>query len=140
MICGECFFFGHLGRCRNGRIRQTERGFFQEACGEGRPKGEDPAGTDKAMENEQPKTKVCKNCGEEKPLEAFSRNRYGYTCLCRTCAATRRGNARPGGRYRIGERPLEVGLAAYSDTALIDELKTRGYHGTLTKQITIELQ
>lgn len=65
-------------------------------------------------------TKVCACCGNELPITAFNkhgRSNDGYETICRACKA-KADNGNPE-------------LAKFSPRELIEELKCRGYHGTL---------
>ena len=153
MYCSECRFFSDLGRCRNGAARRSDVGFFQKACDKFEPiqqptKQEPMAETKSApAETEAQKTKTCRECGRELPLDQFSKNRNGILHVCKDCMKTKRAKAaekgNQPGRYKMPERrPSETFVSALtplSDTALIDELKKRGYTGTLTKILTVEL-
>ena len=98
-------------------------------------------------ETEAPKTKTCRECGRELPLDQFSKNRNGSLHVCKDCMKAKRAKAAEKGqqigRYKTPERrPSETFVSALTplgDTALIEELKKRGYTGTLTKTITVEL-
>lgn len=66
-------------------------------------------------------TKVCTCCGNELPITAFNkhgRSKDGYEAVCRACKA------------KTGDGNPE--LAKFTPRELIDELRCRGYHGTLT--------
>ena len=48
--------------------------------------------------SETPKTKVCKSCGQELPVEQFGRHaksRDGFQSVCMTCASQARKGRRP---------------------------------------------
>lgn len=159
--CHECRFFSDLGRCRNGAVRRSDVGFFQKACDKflPTPPKEDNQETTKQQEpmeketktapaeTEAPKTKTCRECGRELPLDQFSKNRNGILHVCKDCMKTKRAKAAEKGqqigRYKTPERrPSETFVSALTplgDTALIEELKKRGYTGTLTKTLTVEL-
>lgn len=65
-------------------------------------------------------TKVCSCCGNELPITAFNkhgRSKDGYGSVCRACKA------------KTGDGNPE--LARFTPRELIDELRCRGYHGTL---------
>lgn len=65
-------------------------------------------------------TKVCACCGNELPITAFNkhgRSKDGYETICRTCKA-KSGSGNPE-------------LAKFTPRELIEELRARGYHGTL---------
>lgn len=154
MYCSECRFFSDLGRCRNGAARRSDVGFFQKACDKFEPiqqptKQQEPMAETKPApaEAEAPKTKKCRECGRELPLDQFSKNRNGILHVCKDCMKTKRAKAaekgQQVGRYKTPERrPSETFvslLTPLSDTVLIEELKKRGYTGTITKTLTVEL-
>ena len=98
-------------------------------------------------ETEAPKTKTCRECGRELPLDKFSKNRNGILHVCKDCMKTKRAKAaekgeKPG-RYKTPQRrPSETFvslLTRLNDIVLIEELKKRGYTGTITKTLTVEL-
>ena len=65
-------------------------------------------------------TKVCACCGNELPITAFNRHgrsKDGYSSVCRACKA------------KIGDGNPE--LVKFTPRELIEELRVRGYHGTL---------
>lgn len=158
--CHECRFFSDLGRCRNGAARRSDVGFFQKACDKFLPPpkeaNQEPTKQPQTMEKETkiapaeteaPKTKTCRECGRELPLDKFSNGRHGLLHVCKDCMKAKRSKAaekgeRPG-RYKTPERrPSETFvsmLTPLSDTVLIEELKKRGYTGTISKTITCEL-
>lgn len=117
-------------------------------------------------ETTTPQTKVCKKCGRELPAEAFGRHaltKDGLQPTCREC----RSAARKGKPIRKGQTlgdvlkacqedkgirdelekhlpppvPIDnsVALANIDETELLDELRRRGYEGTLTKKQVITL-
>ena len=67
-------------------------------------------------------TKKCKCCGKVLPIEEFSIRGTGHRNTCNTCLRSNSG---------VSERFKDV-----MSRALIEELKARGYKGTLTKVIT----
>ena len=83
---------------------------------------------------EEPTTHVCKKCGRELPISEFTRNRHGITSVCKECRRSPRAAI-----YRTGEKPLAVSIESFGDETLMQELRDRGWKGTLTKQITTEL-
>jgi len=173
--CNECRFFSDLGRCRNGSTRRSDVGYFQKACPKGLPKEYPPHETEQDHteiaqdnpkiehtmdQNEQPKTKKCRNCGRELPLDQFSRNGRGFFHVCKDCMKAKRHQAaedaatgekepkkpkpRPTHNYRMPHQKSEAqtfvsALSNFSDLVLIDELKKRGYTGKLTKTMTVYL-
>lgn len=65
-------------------------------------------------------TKVCRCCGERLPIDAFARHgksKDGYSNICKACKA-KASNSNPA-------------LAGFSPRELIEELRIRGYRGTL---------
>lgn len=139
--CHECAFFTDLGQCR-GPHGKREVNYFQKACAYFEPfeTTHQPKETDMEKEKntapvqEEPTTKVCKKCGRELPISEFSRNRHGIISVCKECR--RRPNAAV---YQTGEKPLAVSIEDFGDDTLMQELRDRGWKGTLTKQITKEL-
>ena len=164
--CNECRYFSDLGRCRNGSTRRSDVGYFQKACPKGEPRVQEP----KKIEQENPKiehtmseieqtptTKVCKCCGRELPLDQFSKNRWGYTNLCKDCMASKKAGKAPAAQKAPKPQPKEEKPAGeapaastakpkrnylhyVSDEQLVAELKRRGYKGTIEmkKQFDIE--
>ena len=115
--CHECAFFTDLGQCR-GANDKRDVNYFQKACADFEPFQTNPQPKEKDMEKEkntapvqeEPTTKVCKKCRRPKASA-----------------------------YRTGEKPLAVSIEAFGDETLMQELRDRGWKGTLTKQITKEL-
>ena len=171
MYCSECRFFSDLGRCRNGAARRSDVGFFQKACDKflPPPPKEDNQETTKQQEpmeketktapaeTEAPKTKACRECGRELPLDQFSKNRWGYTNLCKDCMTAKKAVKAPAAQEGPKPQPKEEKPAAaapvastakpkrnylhyVSDEQLVAELKRRGYKGTIEmkKQFDIE--
>ncbi len=71
-------------------------------------------------EEKQISTKVCACCNTELPISAFDkhgRSKDGYRSVCRACKA------------KLGNQ--NENLVKFTSRELIDELKARGYHGTL---------
>lgn len=86
-------------------------------------------------------TKICRICGEEKPITDFTklhRSKDGYDTRCKCCA-----NARQKADYHARKKHSRGGgnpaLADFTPRELIEELRARGYKGTLelTKTITL---
>lgn len=71
-------------------------------------------------DEKQISTKVCTCCGNELPVTAFNkhgRSKDGYEAICRACKAKMKdGNSE---------------LSKFTPRELIEELRVRGYHGTL---------
>lgn len=99
------------------------------------------------------KTKVCVKCGRELPIESFSpnmKNKDGYRNECKECAAAyqkeryqkmKEGLIAP--KYQRSSKCSKVfsnpELAKFTPRQLIEELKMRGYKGSLTYEMKIEL-
>lgn len=65
-------------------------------------------------------TKVCSCCGNKLPVTAFNKHNHakdGYEAICRNCKVKNRGS--------------NPDLAKFQPRELIEELRARGYHGTL---------
>lgn len=83
-------------------------------------------------------TKLCKCCGRELPIEMFNkhkRNSDGLQIYCKDCQKQKN-------QLSINKRKLEVinsELAKYTPRELINELRRRGYKGTLTYEQQIKL-
>lgn len=86
-------------------------------------------------------TKICRICGEEKPITDFPKHHQckdGYDTRCKCCA-----NASQKAHYHARKMAHKGGgnsaLADFSPRELIEELRARGYKGTLefTKTITL---
>ncbi len=82
-------------------------------------------------------TRICKCCGRELPLDQFSKNYIGYTSVCKECNSN---NRRIAAANRKKKKSVEeqlsntrkLRLSEFTSLELIDELKLRGYEGTLT--------
>lgn len=85
-------------------------------------------------------TKICRICGEEKPITDFPRNylfKDGYNTLCKCCAnARQRANYHAQKKMPNGANPA---LADFTPRELIEELRARGYKETLEFTKTIKL-
>ena len=144
MYCSDCIDYAPGGKCRNPKVHKYLVGFFQAPCREfvEKPK------TTTTMKEETPTTKVCKVCGQEKPLDAFQRTRNsGHVDTCKECAGKKRKGAAvpavppvpsvPSPEWN-GTPDLEA-LKHYTDDDLARELRLRGYAGTLTKANTLTI-
>lgn len=166
MTCADCTHYAGNGKCRKNKKGTTspmkvadELTCFQAA------EPEKPV----LPEEKKPETKVCKGCGRELPLDAFWRNRQGPTGYCKDCmkekhakAAAKREQKYKENEERIlrqvfGEQADSLAEAkkafdeeldrvapvksikSFSDDELVEELRGRGYTGTLTKTTTIEV-
>lgn len=90
------------------------------------------------MDNIQ--AKVCRLCGREKTLDEFHKNnksKDGHQSYCKEC------NKDYSKRNKhINETPQKTSnpdLAQFTPRQLIEELRSRGYKGTLTYEFTITL-
>lgn len=95
---------------------------------------------------EETKTKVCKCCGQELPIEEFARNAFGYTNVCKNCNSINRKKAweRKNEVAKLKESATnarELRLHDFTPRELMTELKRRGYDGkiTYTETHTIDL-
>lgn len=72
-------------------------------------------------------TKKCKVCGKELPLTHFNKTGKGYRHTCNQCLKRESGATDK--------------FKDFTSRELIDELRARGYEGSLTKKIveTIKL-
>ena len=136
MYCSECHFFSDLGRCKNPASNRSDVGYFQAACRNFKPESELQKVT--VMEKQE-ETKVCKVCGRELPLSEFPRNKNGHIGVCKECRYRENRSKNSGGKYGIGQKPLAVSIAMFTDNQLLEELKERGWHGQLSKEIKYEL-
>lgn len=83
-------------------------------------------------------TKICRICGEEKPINDFSKNNQykdGHDTRCK-CCLNEYHKSLPKKHKAIAGNPA---LADFTPRELIEELRARGYKGTLefTKTITL---
>lgn len=90
-------------------------------------------------------TKICKKCGKELPVDKFYKNKSqkdGFGYYCKDCVnAYKSSKKKPmqmgGGKLtKVFANP---GLAKFKPRELIEELKARGYKGTLTYEQVITL-
>lgn len=104
------------------------------------------------MESKQktlPLTKVCSNCGKEKPAEEFSlstRSADGLYTYCKPCDRIK-GQQRRSEATRLKAEIAELkkqltaanDISVFADKELTDELKRRGYTGKLRYNKEVEL-
>ena len=76
-----------------------------------------------AVEETTQQKKVCKCCGKELPITMFNRRGHGYRNICISCER--------------GESGVSEKFKNFTSRELIEELRSRGYKGTL-KYIKIE--
>lgn len=161
MYCHECNYYGPLGRCRHPRVARPDRNYFEKACENFEQQEPTQTETPPPTMEEKPTTKVCKECGRELPLEQFAKNPHGYTSLCKECMKAKQSKGVKAHRDGLKElkdqmerssmhrpeyqpegkrtpKPEEI-LKDYTDSDLVDELRRRGYAGTLTKTSTLEV-
>lgn len=156
--CSECAFF--MGRDRWCRRKSKAVGFFEPACYrfctpedyENEMKALNPIETEskkrKSMKESTAETYgietlVCATCGQTKPLKEFLKTRWGYTKLCKACHKAKvRKTASAEEPKAEGivpppivtqQLPQPAALESYSDGELVEELKRRGYTGTIQK-------
>lgn len=155
MYCSECRFFSDLGRCRNGGSRKSDVGYFQKACAMFEPIEQKPAKIEQNHteiaqdnpqiehtmdQNEQPTTKVCKACGKELPLDSFPKqvkSKDGHMNMCRDCFSAKHNHPKANAAPVLSVK--EKTLADFTVDAICAELRRRGFSGTLTHSVTVEL-
>ena len=91
-------------------------------------------------------TKICRKCGKELSIDNFYKDRSaedGLRCYCKACIKaynaskkTDTERRRGGGLTKVFTNP---DLAKFKPRDLIEELKARGYKGTLTYEQVITL-
>lgn len=106
----------------------------------------------KDIEMEEKRTKVCKVCGKELPIEMFRKNnksKDGYTDTCIDCinVKIRAGfnKKKDAQKKPKAEDPIRLedtikmvdAIKNTPDQALVNELRQRGYDVTCTKIITL---
>lgn len=67
------------------------------------------------------KTKKCGCCGKDLPLSCFSKKGTGYRSICKDCE-----------KREVGATDR---FKDFTSRELIEELKARGYKGSLRKEI-----
>ena len=151
MTCADCTHYAGNGKCRKNKKGTTspmkvadELSCFQAA------EPEKPV----LPEEKKPETKVCKGCGRELPLSSFSRNRSGIVGFCNDCMAAKRKATAERNKahddapiipkqtaesYEELQPDLLGLLQLASDDELVQELRRRGYSGTMTKSVTLNV-
>lgn len=92
-------------------------------------------------------TKVCAKCGIELPVDKFYkhlRTKDGLQPYCKTCHnAVTTENAKKRREKQVVPSPTSEGkypeLKGFAPRILIEELRSRGYKGTLTYEYKITL-
>ncbi len=81
-------------------------------------------------------TKVCKCCGETKPVSEFYKNAWGVTNYCKDCCKKRSLEGKQN-RKRLQQQAVDainarnLRLSDFTPRELMEELKRRGYEGKL---------
>lgn len=142
-VCGECARYRRMPNYENicDKTGKVVPFLAQKDCFE-----------IKDIEMEEKRTKVCKVCGKELPIEMFRKNiksKDGYTDTCIECINV---NIRAGFNKKKdvqvkpkSEEPIKLEdtikmvdpIDNIPDQALVNELRQRGYDVTCTKIITL---
>ena len=82
-------------------------------------------------------TKVCKCCGRELPIVEFRQTKIGRVNTCNECITKHQIKAKADKKMRKmegeeSEKAKRARLADFTPRELMEELKRRGYEGTLT--------
>ena len=157
-LCGNCKHFRlvvSLGTTFCDLSKKDGIGHFAEPCEyyEDQNNQEQPK-TSTAMESYTTPAKVCKICGRALPLDSFPkhpRTKDGHGHICAECLKAKNASsiqaaidARKGPRAQV-KGPSQPApqivdkrdLADYTDADLYEELKRRGWAGTLTRTETL---
>lgn len=90
-------------------------------------------------------TKICKKCGKELPVDKFYKNKSqkdGFGYYCKDCVNAYKSSKKPmqrEGGSKLTKVFTNPDLAKFKPRELIEELKARGYKGTLTYEQVITL-
>lgn len=142
-VCGECARYRRMSNYENicDKTGKVVPFLAQKECFE-----------TKDIEMEEKRTKVCKVCGKELPIEMFRKNvksKDGYTDTCIECINV---NIRAGFNKKKdvqvnpkSEEPIRLedtikmvdAIDNIPDQALVNELRQRGYDVTCTKTIAL---
>lgn len=142
-VCGECARYRLKPNCENicDKTGKVVPFLAQKECFE-----------PKEIEMEEKRTKVCKVCGKELPIDMFRKNiksKDGYTDTCFDCINVK---IRAGFNKKkdVQEKPKAEEPMRLEDTikmvdaihnvpdqALVNELRQRGYDVTCTKTIAL---
>ena len=142
-VCGECARYRLMPNCENicDKTGKVVPFLAQKECFE-----------PKEIEMEEKRTKVCKVCGKELPIEMFRKNnksKDGYTDTCFDCinVKIRAGfNKRKDAQKKPkSEDPIRLedtikmvdAIDNIPDQALVNELRQRGYDVICTKTIAL---
>lgn len=143
-ICGECARYRLMPNCENicDKTGKVVPFLAQKECFE----------TKEIEMEESKKTKVCKVCGKELPIEMFRKNnksKDGYTDTCFDCIniKIRAGfnKKKDAQKKPKSEEPIRLedtikmvdAIKSIPDQALVNELRQRGYDVTCTKIIAL---
>lgn len=82
-------------------------------------------------------TRICKRCGEEKPITAFTKSKGTYNFVCQECANKHNRETR---KKKKNEKTLTeellraktMRLSEFTPRELMNELASRGYKGKLS--------
>ena len=142
-VCGECARYRLMPNCENicDKTGKVVPFLAQKECFE-----------TKDIEMEEKRTKVCKVCGKELPIEMFRKNnksKDGYTDTCFDCinVKIRAGfdKKKDAQKKPKSEEPIRLedtikmvdAIKSIPDQALVNELRQRGYDVTCTKTIAL---
>lgn len=142
-VCGECARYRLMPNYENicDKTGKVVPFLAQKECFE-----------TKDIEMEEKRTKVCKVCGKELPIEMFRKNnksKDGYTDTCFDCinVKIRAGfnKKKDAQKKPKSEEPIRLedtikmvdAIKNTPDQALVNELRQRGYDVTCTKIITL---
>lgn len=142
-VCGECARYRLMPNYENicDKTGKVVPFLAQKECFE-----------TKDIEMEEKRTKVCKVCGKELPIEMFRKNnksKDGYTDTCFDCinVKIRAGfnKKKDAQKKPKSEEPIKLedtikmvdAINSVPDQALVNELRQRGYDVTCTKIITL---
>lgn len=143
-VCGECARYRLMPNCENicDKTGKVVPFLAQKECFE----------TKEIEMEESKKTKVCKVCGKELPIEMFRKNnksKDGYTDTCFDCinVKIRAGfnKKKDAQKKPKSEEPIRLedtikmgdAIKNTPDQALVNELRQRGYDVTCTKIIAL---
>jgi len=91
-------------------------------------------------------TKICRKCGKELSIDNFYKDRSaedGLRCYCKACIKAYNASKKTDTERRRGggltKALTNPDLAQFKPRELIEELKARGYKGTLTYEQVITL-